>query len=469
MSDDLAAVSASDLIALYRAGKASPVEATKAVLARVAATRDKLNPFVLVDEEAALAAARESERRWQAGEPRGLVEGVPMSIKDLVLTRGWPTLRGSLTVDPHQDWNEDAPAVARLREHGAVLLGKTTTPEFGHKGVTDSPVSGITRNPWNTELTPGGSSGGAGAAVAAGLGPLALGTDGGGSIRIPSSFCGIFGIKPTFGRVPSYPVSPFGTLANVGPMARNVADAALMLTVIAEPDRRDWHALPYDATDYRLALAEPLSGLRVAYSPTLGLEGVPLDSEVRALVDTAAQSFENLGAIVEAVDPVWPHDPGRLFMTYWAIGAAKLVEDIAEDKRDRLEATLLEFAETGRGFDGLAVKCAELDRAANGLALMEFFEHHDILLSPTMPLPAFAVGRPYPSEAFAAEPLRWTPYTYPINLTRNPAASVPCGFTAAGLPVGLHVIGPLYAESAVLRACRAYEDANPWRDKRPEL
>ena len=469
MSNDLTAVSASDLIALYRAGKASPVEATQAVLARIAATRETLNPFVLVDEEAALAAARESERRWRAGEPRGLVEGVPISIKDLVLTRGWPTLRGSLTTDPDQDWNEDAPAVARLREHGAVLLGKTTTPEFGHKGVTDSPVSGITRNPWNTDLTPGGSSGGAAAAVASGLGPLALGTDGGGSSRIPSSFCGIFGIKPTFGRVPTYPVSPFGTLANVGPMARTVADAALMLTVIAGPDRRDWHALPHDATDYRLALAEPLTGLRVAYSPTLGLERVPLEAEVRALVDTAAQSFEDLGAIVEAVDPVWPHDPGRLFMTYWAIGAAKLVEDIAEDKRDRMEATLLEFAATGRGFDGLTVKRAELDRAANGLALMEFFEQHDILLSPTLPMPAFAVGRPYPSEEFAAEPLRWTPYTYPINLTRNPAASVPCGFTAAGLPVGLHVIGPLHGDSAVLRACRAYEDASPWRDKRPEL
>jgi aspartyl-tRNA(Asn)/glutamyl-tRNA(Gln) amidotransferase subunit A len=469
MSEDLAFASATELVELYRTGKVSPVEVTQAVLDRIERVQARLNAFVLVDHEGALEAARESERRWRMGEPRGLIDGVPTSVKDLVLTKGWPTLKGSLTIDPAQPWDEDAPAVARLREHGAVLLGKTTTPEFGHKGVTDSPLTGITRNPWNPDLTPGGSSGGASAALAAGLGQLAIGTDGGGSIRIPASFAGIFGLKPNFGRVPAYPLSPFGTVAHLGPMARTVADAALMLTVLAEPDWRDWQALPYDGTDYRESLDGPLDDLRIAYSPALGLGEVPLEPEVRTLVDAAARTFETIGAKVEEVDPVWPHDPARVFLVYWRIGSAKLAEEFSDEQRAKLEPTLLAFAEAGRGYSGLDIKEAELARADNGLALAAFFERYDLLLTPTMPMPAFAVGRPYPSEAFADEPLGWTPYTYPINLTKNPAASVPCGFTESGLPVGLQVIGPLYGEPAVLRACHAYESANPLHQRRPEI
>jgi aspartyl-tRNA(Asn)/glutamyl-tRNA(Gln) amidotransferase subunit A len=469
MSEDLAFVSATDLVELYRAGTVSPVEVTRAVLDRIDRTQATLNAYVLVDHEGALEAARESEGRWRMGEPRGLIDGVPTSVKDLVLTKGWPTLKGSLTVDPDQPWEEDAPAVARLREHGAVLLGKTTTPEFGHKGVTESRVTGITSNPWNPNMTPGGSSGGASAALAAGLGQLAIGTDGGGSIRIPSSFAGVFGLKPTYARVPAYPLSPFGTVAHLGPMARTVADAALMLTVLAEPDWRDWHALPYDGADYRESLDEPLDDLRIAYSPTLGLGEVPLEPEVRALVDAAARTFETTGASVEEADPVWPHDPARVFLVYWNIGSAKLVADLSDEQRAKLDPSLLTFAEAGRRYSGLDIKDAELARAACGLALAEFFERYDLLLSPTMPMPAFEVGRDYPSEAFADEPLGWTPYTYPINLTKNPAASVPCGFTGSGLPVGLQVIGPLYGEAAVLRACRAYEKANPLHEKRPEV
>ena len=239
MTTDLALVSASDLVRLYKAKKASPVEATKAALARIARHNPALNAFVLVDEKAALAVARASEKRWAKRKPLGPVDGVPATIKDIILTKGWPTLRGSLTVDPNQAWNDDAPVTARLRESGAVLLGKTTTPEFGWKGVTDSPLTGITRNPWNPEMTPGGSSGGAAVAAAMGMGALHIGTDGGGSIRIPAAFTGIFGFKQTFGRVPAWPLSPFGTLANVGPMTRAVADAALMLNVLAQADWRD--------------------------------------------------------------------------------------------------------------------------------------------------------------------------------------------------------------------------------------
>ena len=469
MADDLAFLSATDLVELYRARKLSPVEVTRAVLRRIERTREALNCYVMVDADSALASARASEARWVRGEPKGLVDGVPTSIKDLVLTRGWPTLRGSLTVDPDQPWDEDAPATARLREHGAVLLGKTTTPEYGHKGVTDSPLTGITRNPWDRTRTPGGSSGGASAAVAAGLGQLAIGTDGGGSIRIPSSFAGVFGIKPSYGRVPSYPASPFGTISHVGPMTRTVADAALMLTVIAGPDWRDWHALPCDGADYRHDLDRPLDGLRVAYSRTLGMPEVPLEPEVGAIVDAAARRFEELGARIEEADPDWPHEPGELFMIYWSIGAARLLSTMTADQIDKLDRTILTFAEAGRRYSGLDIRAAQLARGDNGLALNRLFERHQLLLSPTMPMAAFDAGIAYPSEVFAGRPLRWTPYTFPINLTKHPAASIPCGFTAAGLPVGLQVIGPSFEEAVVLRACRAFETANPLHRRHPEL
>src|SRR3954451_2546129 len=236
--------SAAALVTAYRERRLSPVEVAEAALARIAARDGELNAFCLVDGERALAEAGASEARWAAGAPAGLLDGVPVAVKDILLTRGWPTLRGSKTVDPAGPWDDDAPAVAALRRHGAVLPGKTTTPEFGWKGVTDSPLTGITRNPWDHSRTAGGSSGGSSAALAAGMVPLALGTDGGGSIRIPSSFCGLPGIKPTYGRVPAWPASPYGTVAHAGPMARTVTDLALLLDVLSAPDPRDWSALP---------------------------------------------------------------------------------------------------------------------------------------------------------------------------------------------------------------------------------
>ncbi|MDP6352432.1 MAG: amidase [Alphaproteobacteria bacterium] len=469
MTDDLAFTSATDLVESYRAKRISPVEATRAVLDRIDKHDEALNAYVMVDHEAALAAARESEARWKAGEPKGLVDGVPTSIKDLVLTKGWPTLRGSRTVDPDQPWDEDAPSVARLREHGAVLLGKTTTPEFGHKGVTDSMLTGITRNPWDQDKTPGGSSGGASASVAAGMGPLAIGTDAGGSIRIPASFGGIYGLKPTFGRVPAYPSSPFGTLAHVGPMTRNVADAALMLTVIAEPDWRDWSALPYDGQDYREEIEADVRGLRVAYSPALGRADAKVDAEVAALVAAAAKTFEEMGAVVEQVDPEWPESLDETFMTYFASGAAKLISMFTEAQKAKVEPTLMAVVEAGATLTGLQLKDAELERSQLGMTINGFFEQHDLLLSPTLPMPAFEVGRAYPTPEFKAKPYGWIPFTYPINLSKHPAASIPCGFTEAGLPVGLQIVGPMYGELSVLHASRAFEKAAPFQDRRPVL
>src|SRR3954465_8780027 len=274
---DLCSLSAVQLLEGYRTRAFSPVEVAAAVMKRIEERNPELNAFNLVST-AIPQQAKASEARWMSGQPRGLLDGVPVSIKDLLLTTGWPTLRGSKTVDPKGPGNDDAPAVARMREHGAVLLGKTTTPEFGWKGVTDGPLTGITRNPWNPQKTPGGSSGGAVAAVAAGMGPLAVGTDGGGSIRIPCSFTGLFGIKPSFGRVPAWPLSPFGTVAHVGPITHSVVDAALMLNVLALPDARDWHALPYDARDWRSGLDQGVDDLRIAFSPDFGYADV--DREV---------------------------------------------------------------------------------------------------------------------------------------------------------------------------------------------
>src|SRR5271157_964349 len=297
---DVVYASAVSLLDLFGKKALSPVEVTRLLLDRLDALQPRINAFCVVDRDGALAAARASEGRWLRGEAVGRLDGVPVTIKDLILMRGFPTLRGSRLVDPDQDWSEDAPVVARLREAGAVILGKTTTPEFGWKALGDSPLTGITRNPWDLDRTSGGSSGGAAAACAAGIGPLHVGSDGAGSIRIPSAFTGVFGLKPSFGRVPAHPPSPMGLLAHIGPMARTVADAALLLTVLSGPDHRDPYALPPEDKDYLERLEEGVRGWRIAYSPTLGYAKV--DPEIAAGVAEAARQFEVLGAIVEQVD-----------------------------------------------------------------------------------------------------------------------------------------------------------------------
>ncbi len=453
-------LSATELVALYRAGKLSPVEATEAVLARIGAVDEAVNAFVRVEGEAALEAARASERRWAKGEPLGPVDGVPTTVKDLVLTRGWPTLRGSRAVDPAGPWPDDAPAVARLRESGAVLLGKTTTPEFGWKGVTDSPLTGITRNPWNTARTPGGSSGGAAVAAALGMGALHIGTDGGGSIRIPSGFTGVFGLKPSFGRVPSWPASPFGTLSHTGPITRTVADAALMLNVMARPDPRDWLALPADGRDWSDGLEDGVAGLRIAYSPRLGYVNI-LNPEIARLVEAAARTFEELGAEVEEVDPGFD-SPYGIFRTHWYAGAAKLVDGFPPERRAVMEDKLREIAAAGAAIPLLDYLDATAGRAALGLTMRLFHERYDLLLTPSLPIPAFAAGLEMPDPERQERWADWTPYTYPFNLTQQPACSVPCGFTADGLPAGLQIVGPAHGEALVLRAARAYESVHPF-------
>lgn len=466
MRDDLCLLSAAELVDGYRAGSFSPVEVTQALLARIAAINPKVNAYNLVDPDSALRDAQASEARWKAGKPLSPIDGVPASIKDIILTKGWPTLRGSKTVDPNQPWTEDAPVTARLREAGCVILGKTTSPEFGWKGVTDSPLTGITRNPWNLDTTPGGSSGGASAQVAADLGPLAVGTDGGGSIRIPAGFAGIVGLKPSFGRVPAWPLSPFGTVAHLGPMTRTVRDAALMLREMARPDARDWFSLPYDNVDYAAALVGGVKGLRIAYSPTLGYAKV--DPEIAAAVDAAAKQMAALGAIVEQVDPGFA-DPVDIFHTHWFAGAYNALLTLPKEKFALLDPGLVKTYEGGAAITMKQYLEASNARGKLGVHMKQFHEKYDLLLTPSLAVLAFKAGRLAPEAMGDAYWTAWTPFSYPFNLTQQPAISVPCGFSKSGLPIGLQLVGPMHRDDLVLRAAAAYEAATDWHRKRPVL
>ncbi len=460
---DLTQCPAHELLQLYRSGQASPVEATQAVLARIERLNPQINAFCVVDPDAALASARASEARWQAhrssGAPVGELEGVPTTIKDLILTRGWPTLRGSRTIDPQQAWDVDAPATARLREAGAVLLGKTTTPEFGCKGETNSPATGITRNPWNTAHTPGGSSGGAAAAVAAGLGPLAVGTDGAGSVRIPAAFCGNVGLKPSFGRVPAYPLSPFGSVAHLGPHTMSVRDAALMMNVLKKPDARDWTSLPPESTDYTVGLEDGIRGLRIAYSPTLGYAR-NVHPEIAAAVDAGVRQLQALGAHVEQVDPGFD-DPLDITTGLWFLGAHTVWSGLTPEQQAVTDPDFRAEAALGAQLSAAQVQQLNLRRGALGSHMRQFMQRYDLLVTPSVAVPAFearAAGTvPMDPQAM----LGWTPFSYPFNLTQQPAITVPCGLTSKGLPMGLQIVGPMFGDALVLRAARAFESVHP--------
>ncbi len=459
-------MSACELSAAYARHAISPVEVTQACLTRIAAFDARINAFCHLDETASLAQAEASQERWMAGTPLSALDGVPVAIKDLLLTKGWPTRRGSLTVDAKGPWLEDAPSVARLREVGAVLIGKTTTPEFGWKGCTDSPLTGVTRNPWDLTRTPGGSSGGSAAALAARLCPLALGTDGGGSIRIPASFTGTYGLKPSFGRVPAWPLSPFGTVAHVGPMSRSVQDSAMLLNIISRPDARDWHGLPMASEDYLLRAEASLKGKRIAYSPRLGYV-TRIVPEVESLVEQAVRRFERLGARVERVDPPGGN-PGDIFRTLWWAGAGYLLADLPAEKKALLEVPLRKMADEGASFALKDYMAANLQRGAYGAGLRQFMENYDFLLTPSVATPAFETERLTPLDDDGNAWMAWTPYSFPFNLTQQPAASVNCGFTTQGLPVGLQIVGKMFDDGGVLAASLAYERADPDAAKAPQ-
>ncbi|SEF65830.1 amidase [Bosea lathyri] len=457
----IASFSAVELGKLYADRELSPVEVAKDALDRIERFEPDINAFVVRDAEITLNMAEASQARWLKGAPLGPLDGVPVTIKDNIGVAGWPMRRGSALASS-APWPEDSPATARLREAGTVFLGKTTMPEYGWKGVGDSPLSGITRNPWDIATGPGGSSSGAAACAALNLGCIHIGTDGAGSVRIPAAFTGVVGLKPSYGRVPAYPVSTMGFLAHLGPLTRTVTDTALAMNTIGRPDNRDMTAMIDEPPDYVAALAGGVKGLRMAWSPRLGGD-VTVDPEIAALTRAAAMAFRDLGATVEEVDPGFD-DPIETLMTIWSSGAALALRSASAADRERMDPGLVAVAEQGERIPASGYVDALLNQR-NALAhhMAQFHARFDLLLTPTLPLPAFAVSRNTPGHgAYGEDWTRWTPFTYPFNITQAPAISLPCGLTAAGLPAGLQLVGAFGRDALVLRAAAAFENLRPF-------
>jgi len=442
---DLTQVSASELIAAYRSKAISPVEVAAATLKRIAELQPHFNAYRAVDAEGALAQAKASEARWAKGAPLGLLDGVPVAFKDLLNIKGFPTRKGSLAT-PDTVQQADSPPAARLRESGAVILGKTQTAEFGLKGLTETKLAGVTSNAWDRQYVSGGSSGGAGVAAALGLGPLQVATDGGGSIRNPAAINGVFGFKPTFGRVAGYPHN--GTLFHIGPITRTVTDAALLLNVIAQPDARDWTSLPSDGRDWTAGLDGGVKGLRIAYSRTLGY--IQVDPGVAAVVDRAVARLAELGVIVEEADPGFS-DPSAIIDGINAERAIRLRRDIGDAGLDLIDPGIRKRVERLERQTLAEVVEANERRTELGVLLRRFHEKYDLLVTPVQ-------SKPVPRVGTAPE----TPFAFPFNITQQPAASAPAGFDNNGLPVGLHIVGPQFGDATVLRLARAFEKLQPF-------
>jgi len=472
--NDLCYTPAVELAGLIAAREISPVELTAAVLARIEALQPRLNAFITVAADSAMAEARAAEQAVIDGKPLGPLHGVPFSVKDLCNTAGVRTTFGSFGYEDNVP-EADIVAVARLRAAGGIMVGKTTTPEFGHKPLTEAPLFGRTVNPWNTERTCGGSSGGAGAAVAAGMAPLAVGTDGGGSIRIPAACCGLVGVKQTLGVVP-HDQTPdvFGLLAYVGPMARTVADAALMLEVMAGPHRSDPHSLGR-ALSGLAAAGQPrgdMRGVRIGWRPFLGNDRI--DGETLALCETGVKALAGIGA--EVIDheaaftntlPVW----GPLTFSIWASRFGALEKRLG----NRMSSSLRTWMAEGSKYSAIDVQDAMALRTRVFREVEAWFEDIDLLVTPTISRPAIRADHdpfePIEIEGTPAGGLRdgWYPYTHPFNLTGHPAVTVPCGWTADGLPVGLQIVGPWLSDARILRAAALFEEAMPWQDRRPPV
>ncbi len=464
MGDNLCFASIGELNTGFRSGAVTPVDALETCLARIEEHDSLLNAFAHVDAGGAREAARASALRWRAGAPLGPLDGVPVGVKDLIPVAGMPLRYGSLASDA-APVEEDAPSVSHLREGGAVIVGKTCTAEHGWNGVCENRQTGLTRNPWNPEKTPGGSSGGSGVAVATGMVALALGGDEGGSIRIPASFCGIAGFKPTWGRVPLHQPAHCGTWSHVGPMARSVVDLALSLNVIGRPDPRDWESLPDDGADYAADLEGGVAGLRVALSPGLGF--VEVAPEVERAVRAAADVFRGLGAeVVEATPDI--ANPIESYYVLARLAARAIVDSIPGRKRPLLDERLRKDAADADRHGAMDVKYAELEQRRVGARMAGFFSDFDIVLTATAGVLPFDVGRTDPDGGDRAD-LPWSGALYTTNFTRQPGLSAPCGLSADGLPIGLHVVGARHNDALVLRAARAYEASAPGIGRPPAV
>lgn len=462
---------ATALAAAIRTRQLSPVELVDAVLSRIDALNPHLNAFLAIDHEGARTAAHHAEAAIMRGDEVGLLHGLPVSIKDLEPTAGLRCTYGSKFY-AHNIATFDGLVSERVKAAGGIITGKTNTPNYGHKDMTDNLLGAPCRNPWHLDRTPGGSSGGAAAAVAAGLGPLAHGTDGAGSIRIPAALSGVFGFKPSFGRIPNWPNPDIWTgRTHHGPLTRTVADAALLLQALAGPDPRDPHSIDNPPDDYLAAVANPVDavrGLRVAWSADFGYAAV--DPEVRSLTAWAAERFAHLGCTMEAVDPGWA-DPREMAGLAWYVSYAARLGAHYDENPAWMDPTLAEMIEAGRRASGVDHVRTSIDRTTFYQQALRFFGDYDLLLTPQMPLGAWAVdewpqtieGKPTPSMFDRLA------FTFPFNMTGQPAASVPCGFTSEGLPVALQIVGRWHADTLVLQAAAAFEQIQPWAGVRPTL
>ena len=467
MTDDLCFKPATELSPLIRRKELSPVELIEAVLARIEACEPRINAFATLTAERAREAAQRAEAALMKDDAEGALFGLPVTIKDLTETAGIPTERGSHSLKGHVP-TVDAPAIPRLEAAGAIVLGKTTTSEFGWSGVSYSPLTGITSNPWKEGYNAGASSAGAAAAAAAGYGPLHQGSDGAGSIRMPSHFSGIFGLKPTYGRVPNWPVPNNDQISHVGPMTRTVGDAALMLQAMAGPHPWDHTSLEAPPADYPARLDDGIAGFKVAFSPDLGHARV--DPDVAALVQSAAEAFDSLGCTLE--NPALPFGPEgpEIIRLLWPVHLHAYRPLLAEFE-DRMDPGLVACIRAAEGMTGATYLETRARKLAYVEAVHRFFEEWDLLLTPAVSVAAFPAERLQP-EHWPSHPwdwITWAEFSYPFNFSHNPAASVPCGFTDEGLPVGLQIVGKRFADLTVLQAARAFEQARPWADKRPAL
>ena len=469
---ELCYTSAIELGRLYRSRELSPVEVTDAVLARIERLNPKLNAFLTVTADHAREQAKAAEARALQGDLIGPLDGIPYSLKDLEPTAGIRTTFGSRWFVDNVP-TEDGAVAARLKRTGAVLLGKTNTPNFGYKDMCDNMIGPPCSNPWKLDRTSGASSGGAGSAVAAGLGPIAHGSDGAGSIRIPSALCGIFGLKPSFGRVAYAPTADlFAARSHNGPMTRTVRDAAILLQAMAGPDPRDPLSIDAPPEDYLAACEGDLKGLRVAWSGDLRYG--PVDPEVRSIAEAAAQRFTEFGCSLEEDAPTWPN-PRDFHKTIYEVSQAGRQIERYEEHPDWIEATLEQMIQNSQKVSALDHSRALLQRTVLYEHAHRFFETYDLLLTPQMPVGAWS-KEPGPEEGpreIGGHPTPTMfdrlPFTYPFNLTGQPAATVPCGFTSEGLPVGLQIVGKWHAETTVLRAAACFEAAHPWVGARPPL
>lgn len=461
---ELAFATITELSQGLRSKRFSATELLDDVLGRLEKLEPTLNMFADLDVEGARADAIAAEARQMKDARLSMLDGIPTSIKDLIAQNGLSQRFGSRTA-PDTPMADDAPSVGRLRAAGAVLLGKSTTSEFGCKAVGDSPLTGITRNPWNPDLTPGGSSCGAAAMVSAGLVPYALGTDGGGSVRIPASLTGLFAIKGQFGRVPVYPTSATPTLGHVGPLCRTVEDGAIVMETISGHDRRDPFSVAGPVPDFTAA-AKSTRSLRIAYSPTLGFARPT--PEVVSHMDAAVERIRALGHEVERVEKVMD-DPVDLWNAEFYAGVGTKLRAIIESSPELIDPAVLEVLKVAISQEMGDYYAKVFDRYAFRETMRELFEQYDLLVSPTLPVTAFKAGTNVPEELPDRTIVSWVFYTYPFNLTGQPAASLPVGFSDEGLPVGMQIVGAINDEATIFALSGQYERAHGDLDRRPDI